>query len=107
MSQIYLYYLHINSVKTHCVIDETYKTYQLDANDDVPKRKMLDIVRKMREHLLDVHSMCNQLIGSWEMQFLKMVSLGNGLVPSGNKPLSDSMLTQFYIGTCRHYKLNL
>ena len=26
----------------------------------------------------------------------------NGLVPSGNKPLSEAMLTQFYVAIWRH-----
>ena len=27
---------------------------------------------------------------------------GNGLVPSGNKPFPEPMLTQIYVAICRH-----
>ena len=32
----------------------------------------------------------------------KYIGSGNGLVPSGNKPLPEPMLNQIYIAKCRH-----
>ena len=40
----------------------------------------------------------------WMPQYLTDVNIGsgNGLVPSGNKPLPEPMLTQIYVVKCRH-----
>ena len=35
----------------------------------------------------------------WEVN----IGSGNGLVPSGNKPLPKPMLTQIYVAKWRHY----
>ena len=34
--------------------------------------------------------------------WLVNIGSGNGLVPSGNKPLSEPMLTQIYVAKWRH-----
>ena len=30
------------------------------------------------------------------------IGSGNGLVPSGNKPLPEPMMSHIYVGKCRH-----
>ena len=35
------------------------------------------------------------------------IGSGNALVPSGNKPLPEPMLTQIHVATRRHYSLGL
>ena len=36
------------------------------------------------------------------MHWSAIIGLGNGLVPSGNKPLPETMLTQIYVAIWHH-----
>ena len=67
------------------------------------------LISNFKMHIKNIHKYiknfmwnCPEVNSTWPHWSLVNIDLGNCLVPSGNKPLPEPMLTQTYVAICCH-----